>query len=250
MCLMGRKQSELRDEGVPSIVFWLAQQHLNSDPVRAEAARYVGERWPFTNGYHHAKVLKTLASEEDPHLHGMRLLTEDYAELFGLAPDEQFEHVGVVGPLVPVARERCGHTLKSDKQCPRDAIPGAGFCGYHGGSWINETERAEMVGKISEKLVDLSSRAVTVLADLMDNARSEKVRLDAAAAILDRIGVGPINKLELSVTPQAEEAADQIRARVIQLAASDGKRVDQDRPVAGEVLASTDEPAGETGAAQ
>ncbi len=247
---MGRKQSDLRDDGVPSVVFWLAQQHLNSDTERATAARYVGERWPYTNGYNHAKVLKTLAAEEDPHLNGMRLLTEDYADLFGLAPDEQFEHVGVISPLVPVGRERCGHTLKSDKQCPRDAIPGAGLCGYHGGSWINESERAEMVGKVSEKLVDLSGRAIEVLAHLMDNARSEKVRQDSAMAILDRIGVGPVNKLELSVTPAAEEAAEQIRARVIELAASDGVRVDRNRPgseiVPGEVVP----PPEATGAAQ
>lgn len=233
---MGRDYKQLKADGVTPLVAWLAQQHANSDPTRAEAARYVGERWGFTNGYHHIHVLRALAAEEDPHLHGLRLLTEDYAELFGLEPDEQFENVGVISPLVPVARERCGHMLKSGKQCGRDAVPGAGLCGYHGGSWINETERAEMVSKVSERLVDLSLRSVAVLADLMDNARSEKVRHDAAVAIIDRIGLSPVQKVELGITSGAEEAADEVRGRLLRIAARNGLTVP------GEVTESTDEP--------
>lgn len=234
---MARTRNDLRDSGVPSLVEWLAQQHNNSDPIRSSAARSVGERWPFTNGYNHTRVLKILAAEEDPHLTGLRLLTEDYADQFGLSSTEQFEHVGVISPLVPVASEPCGHIYKSGKGCGRDSIPGAGKCGWHGGSWINESERADMVAKVSEKLVDLSVRSVTVLAELMDGAKSEKVRYDAAVAILDRIGISPVNKVELSLTPKAEDAAEEIRARVLQLATKDGEAV-----VPGEVTAVTDEP--------
>lgn len=219
---MGRKSSELRKDGVPLLVEWMAQQHNNSDPVRAAAARYIGDRWPFSNGYNHARVLKLLGSENSEYLHGARLLTEDYAETFGLEADEQFEHVGVIGPLVPVAREQCTHHYKSGKLCDRDAVPGSGACGYHGGSWMNESERAEMVQRVSERLVDISDRAVGVLADLMDNARSEKVRHDAAVAILDRVGVGPVSKVELEITPAAEEAAAEIRGRLLKLAARNG----------------------------
>lgn len=217
---MGKpKKSSGRSDEVPPIWEWLAQQHNNADPLRAEAVRHVGERWQFGPWYNHRKVMSTLQAEESEHLHGMRLLQQDFVEFFDIEPEGQIrEHgLGVVSPLIPVGREQCTHTYRSGRRCRRDAVPGAGMCGDHGGSWISETERAEMVEKISQRLVDIGDRAIATMADLMDNAKSEKVRGDMAIAILDRIGVGPINKVELSVTPEAERVAHEVRARILEL---------------------------------
>lgn len=200
---------------------WLAQQHMNVDPERAEAARYVAERWQFGSWYKHSKVLAILQAEKSPYLHGMRLLTDDFVEAFGVPEEEQLRkhRLGVISPLVPVNREQCDHRYGSGKQCTRDAIPGTGRCGDHGGSWISDSERAEMVQKISGRLVDLSDRAVAVMADLMDNARSEKVRGDMAIAILDRIGVGPMTRVELDVTPASERVAAELKSRIYEMQA-------------------------------
>lgn len=223
----------------PPLWEWLAQQHNNTDPIRAEAARYLGERWQFGVWYNHRKVLSSLQAEESEHLHGVRLLTQDFAELFDLSPDEQLtdQQMGTVAPLVPVGREQCSHEFKGGRKCRRDAVPGAGVCGKHGGSWVTETERAEMAAKISEKLVDLGDRAVATMAYLMDNAKSEKVRGDMAVELLNKIGAGPVTKMELSVTPAAEDAAREVKGRLIAL-----------RPdlavVPGQVTEVRDEPAG------
>lgn len=229
---------------VPPIWEWLAQQHNNTDPVRAEAARYIVGRWQLGPWYNHRKVLSTLQSEDSDHLHGTRLLTQDFVEFFGIEPRDQVrEHnLGVVSPLIPVGREQCTHRYRSQKQCTRDAIPGTNLCGNHGGSWITDDERAEVVQKVSAKLVDISERAVVVLADLLDNAKSEKVRYDAAVAILDRVGVGPIQKLELSVTPEAERVASEVRSRILEL-----KRRNEDT-VEGEVVSDSDDEGQASGA--
>lgn len=224
---MGKRTAAASDD-TPPFWEWLAQQHNNTDPVRAAAARYIAERWQFGIWYNHRRVLSTLQAEDSEHLHGTRLLTQDFVELFDVSASDQLRehHLGVVSPLVPVGREQCEHQYRSGKRCSRDAVPGAGQCSNHGGSWINETERAEMVEKVSARLVDLAERAVATLADLMDNAKSEKVRGDAAIAILDRVGVGPIQKLELSVTPEAEKVASEVRARIYELKAKiDGETV-------------------------
>lgn len=233
---MGKPRSD-----VPPFWEWLAQQHNNSDPVRAEAARYIAERWQFGPWYNHRKVLSTLQAEGSDHLHGARLLTQDFVDLFDVEPAAQLrEHnLGVVSPLVPVGREQCTHHYRSGKQCSKDAIPGTSLCGNHGGSWITDEERAEVVQKVSARLVDISERAVVVLADLLDNAKSEKVRYDAAVAILDRVGVGPIQKLELSVTPEAERVASEVRARILEL-----KRKNEEGVVPGEVVVEDETEAG------
>lgn len=206
-------------DDVPDLWEWLAQQHNNTDPVRAEAVRHVAERWQFGPWYNHRKVLATLQAEDSEYLHGLRLVTQDFVELFDVPANEQVRRhgIGVVSPLVPVGREQCGHHYRSGKRCGRDSVPGAGLCGNHGGSWISETERAEIVEKVSARMVDIADRAVATLADLMDNAKSEKVRGDAAVAILDRVGVGPIQKMELSVTPEAEKIAEEIRGRILEI---------------------------------
>lgn len=215
-CLMGEPD---RQDDVPPVWEWMAQQHNNTDPERAEAARYVSERWQYGPWYSHRKVLSTLTAEKNEHLHGFQLLTQDFVELFDIGVKDQLgEHrLGVVSPLVPVGREQCTHTYRSGKQCKRDSVPGAGLCGDHGGSWISEAERALIVERVSARLVDISERAVATMADLMDNARSEKVRGDMAIAILDRIGVGPITKMELDITNNAEDAATRVRDRMEQI---------------------------------
>jgi len=207
---------------VPPFWEWMAQQHNNSDPARAAAARYIGDRWQFGPWYKHQRVLSALGTEESEHLRAARLLTDDYAELFGLDVAEQlhgFQATGVISPLVPVTADQCQWVYKSNKRCTRDAAPGADKCGWHGGTMITEQERVEIVAQIAARLVDISDRAVATLAHLMDNAKSEKVRHDSAVAILDRIGVGPISKVELDITQSAEFQAAQVRERLGKLRA-------------------------------
>lgn len=199
------------EERPPAFWEWMGRQHLNADPMRAAAAIHVKSRWDLGPWYRNNEALRALEGENSEHAQGLRLLTQDYAEQFDKsARDQMAERLGAISPLVQVFREQCS-------KCTADALPGAGVCSKHGGSWITEEERANVSAAIQERLVGLSVRAVSVLDDLMTNAKSEKVRYDAAVAILDRSGLGAVQKVEVSVTETAESAASEIRGRLISL---------------------------------
>ena len=230
-------QPPVESEEAPPIWEWMAQQHLNPDPECADAASHVNERWGFNHYYNHARALRSLQSEQSEYLHGLRKLTEQYTDQFGLEPNLQIKAYGSISPLIPLHRERCSYETSPSRFCKRDAVPGTGLCGNHGGQWITDAERLEIVKKISGRLVDISDRAVHVISDLMDNARSEKVRLEAAIAVLDRIGLSPVQQIELNVTNQAEEAA----ALVLENLNKIGEQLQNRRRIESEILAKDDD---------
>lgn len=196
---------------------WLAQQSSNLDPERAEAAKYVTERWPVT--YANAdRILRALIAEDSEFVVGFRLLIEEYVDFFGIDPRKQLETLRMVAPGVNVTVTRCS-------ECKREEVPGTGKCARHGVGLMTEQERRDLVDRISEKMVLASDRALRVVLDLMDNAKSEKVRGDMALALFDRIGAGPISKVELDVTPRAEAAANEVRGRLLKLQAVQQERL-------------------------
>lgn len=235
---MARRKSEGEDTpDIPPVWEWMAGQHLNSDPECAEAARHVSGRWGFSPYYNHARALRTLQSENSEHLNGLRRLTEQYADQFGIEPSKQIKTYGAITPLIPLHREQCSHDTSPGRHCTRDAVPGTGLCGNHGGQWITDAERLEIVRQISGRLVDISERAVSTLADLMDNAKSEMVRMQSAVSILDRIGLSPVQQIELNVTNQAEEAAAQVLENLTRI----GEQLENRRRVESQILAREDD---------
>lgn len=232
---MARNQSD--EDEIPPIWEWMAGQHLNSHPECAAAARHVSERWGFNPYYNHAVALRSLQSEQSEHLNGLRLLTEQYADQFGISPTKQIKAYGAITPLIPLTREQCTHETSPGRHCTRDAVPGTGVCGNHGGQWITDAERLEIVRQISGRLVDISDRAVRTLADLMDNAKSEMVRMQSAIAVLDRIGLSPVQQIELNVTNQAEEAAAQVLENLERI----GAQLENRRRVESQILATEGE---------
>lgn len=215
------------DEPAESFPQWLAQQTSNLDPDRAEAAKYVVERWPVTMTSAD-RTLRTLIAEDSEHVSGFRLLIEEYVDYFGLDPSKQIDVLRMVAPGVEVPREKC-------TECKREAVAGTGKCQRHGVGLMSEQERQLLVARVSERLVLASDRAVRVMLDLMDNARSEKVRGDMALALFDRIGAGPTTKIELNVSKSAEEAAEEVRGRLFKLrSVQDDRRAAEHDVVQGE----------------
>jgi hypothetical protein len=223
-----------KQKTAPPFHMWMAEQHLNTDPTRRDAAIHIRDRFGFYENYRHGFILRKLVAEDSPHVRGAQQLADDYARLFNLEPDKQMQTFGGISPLVPVVLEQCNHLTRANRACQRDAVPGTGRCGYHGGQWVTENERAAVVKEISGRLVDISDRAVRVIADLMDNAKSEKVRLDAAIAVLDRVGVGPTQTLELDLTTSAESTAAEVIARLERL------RPDADEAVLKDITATAE----------
>lgn len=206
-----------KSEKRPPLWRWFSSQVAHSDPARAAAAREVRERWDLPTKRFSA-IDRALASEDSAHLVPFRLLLDEYRTVFGVDDgDEDFaRETGMAGLLVPFGPELC-------ESCTRDAVPGTGKCARHGGQWISPKDAADISRRIHDRLLTLSESALRVLQDLMDNGRSEQVRMMAATSILDRAGVGPHMNVnhsgEITVT-DTDAAAIELRGRLERLAAN------------------------------
>lgn len=204
-----------RTEVRPPLWRWFSVQTAHTVQHRAAAARHVKER--FNLAYiRFSSVDRALAKEESEHLVGFRELMDEYRELFDIpADDDDFaRQTGVGGKMVPFTIEMC-------EKCAREAIPGTGMCGRHGGQWISEKDQADISRRIHERLLIGAVKALQVLEDILDNERSGHVRVQAAAMLLDRAGIGAHINVNHSgsVTIQAtDEATQAIEARLAMIA--------------------------------
>ena len=66
---------------------------------------------------------------------------------------------------------------------------------------------------------ELYQRALNVQADLMMNAKSEKVRTDAANSLLTQLKVSEIKKVELNIGVKEDSSITQLRQATLELAA-------------------------------
>jgi hypothetical protein len=83
-----------------------------------------------------------------------------------------------------------------------------------------------------------TDKAVRVLEELLDEGRSEMVRLQAATALLDRAGIGPTSKVEIDMGSAGVDAANFLRDRLAEVEKSmtkvdeiEAHRVDDDTEV-------------------
>lgn len=194
---------------------WFSVQIGHSDPARAAAAKHVRDRWN-TAFISFAKIDRSLAKEDSPHLLGFRELLDEYRMLYGISDDDDnfARETGVGGKLLPFAPEKC-------EDCGREAIPGTGKCAKHGGQWISEKDRADISRRLHDRLLIMSESALQVLQDILDNEKSGHVRVQAAALVLDRAGFGANVNVTHSGTlaiDASDEAMDAIRGRLSQLA--------------------------------
>lgn len=203
------------EERRPPLWRWFSTQTAHTDPVRAAAARTIKERWNLS-ATRFGKIDRDLAGEDSEFLVPFRQLLEEYRILYeiGEGDDDFAREVGSAGPLIPTYVELC-------RSCHREAIPGTDMCARHGGQWISAKDQADVSRRIHDKLLIAAESSVRVLQDLMDNGRSEQVRLMAATAVLDRAGIGATVNInhtgEITVDSQTE-AATAIKARLERLA--------------------------------
>lgn len=167
---------------------------------------------------------RALAKEDSEFLVGFRELLDEYRVVFDIADsDDDFaRQTGVGGPMLPVSIERC-------EKCGRQAIPGTGQCARHGGQWISEKDMADISHRLRERILVMSESALRVLQDLMDNAKSEQVRSQTAAIILDRAGLGAhvnINHSGQITVADSDEAMVAIQDRLNSLAINIHKRAE------------------------
>lgn len=193
-------------EDTPQLNAWLAAQIHHSDPVCAATARAARERWDL-NFTIAAKIERTWAAEDSEHLLAFRRLLDEYREVYQL--DERslrsfLLQTSAHATLMPVSIEYC---TKCNK---REAIPGTGLCARDGGQWLTDEDRINISGQVSDRLLELQMNAVRTLQDLMDNAGSEMVRMQAAIAILDRSGKGAELNVRHSIDVEAQDRASAV----------------------------------------
>lgn len=194
---------------------WFSGQTAHSVTIRAEAAKHVSGRFnlAYTRFSH---IDRALTKEDSEHLIGFRELLDEYRALFNIEDDDSefARQTGVGGKMLPFAPEVC-------ENCHRPAIPGTGRCQRHGGQWVSEKDMADMSRILRERVLQMSMSALRVLQDLMDNAKSEQVRSQAAAMILDRAGIGAhvnVNHSGLVTIESSDEAMVSIHNRLSALA--------------------------------
>lgn len=211
----GSSEDGERKEKRPPLWRWFSTQVAHSDSARAKAARAVRERWDLPT-VRFSKIERALASEDSEHLVPFRMLLDEYRITFGIGDDDEdfARETGMAGLLVPFGPELCD-------QCTRDAVPGTGKCARHGGQWLSPQDMQSISHRLHDRLLAMSEGALRVLQDLMDNGRSEQVRMMAATTVLDRAGIGPHMNVhhsgQVNVTGM-DEAAAALRDRLDRLA--------------------------------
>lgn len=211
----GASKTRSKDEKPPPLWRWFSTQIAHTDPAKAEAARVVRERWDLPSKTFRS-IDRALASEDSGYLIAFRQLLDEYRVTFeiGLDDDAYARETGMGGLLIPFAPETC-------ESCTREAIPGTGKCGRHGGAYLSPKDAADLSRRIHDRILTMSEAALRVLQDLMDNGRSEQVRMMAATSVLDRAGIGPhmnINhtgEIEISAS---DTAAAELRVRLERIA--------------------------------
>jgi hypothetical protein len=96
----------------------------------------------------------------------------------------------------PTEEERCtARSKQRGDRCDRYSSAGQKVCYYHGGASPQAKAKAE------ERLAIMADRAMEVLADVMDDPESsDRDKVRAAVATLDRAGYGAQRRVELTTT--------------------------------------------------
>lgn len=204
-----RAQEAKRAQGLTRISKWLSVQSNNLDPLRREAASHVMSRWEVADPYFNpGRVLRTLTREQSPYLTGFQLLLDDYRTEFH--DDKAIREIGAAGPFTPVEIILCA-------KCSRTAVAGSDLCAKHGGQFLTPEDQQRISAHTAQMLTALTSKAVGALDDLMDNAKSEKVRFDAASRVLELAGIGPGMRITIDDSGAAQRQREAIEARIVQM---------------------------------
>jgi hypothetical protein len=110
-------------------------------------------------------------------------------------------------------------------------------------SAISTYHRTQLVTKILQQALipqwllnqDLYQKALNVSADLMLNARSEKVRADAANNLLNQLKMPETSKVELDVTMKEDDSIADLRKTTLELVAQQRKMIEAGAMKAGDV---------------
>jgi hypothetical protein len=90
---------------------------------------------------------------------------------------------------------RCctAHSTRTGERCKRAPINGGTVCHMHGGS------APQVKAKAADRLAELIDPAIRRLEHLIDDADTDSVRLAAVKDVLDRVGLGARQKVDIEV---------------------------------------------------
>lgn len=113
-------------------------------------------------------------------------------------------------------------------------------------SYVTAYNKSKLVNLIFEQTLipsyvlnqDLYQRALNVQADLMINAKSEKVRTDAANSLLTQLKMPEVTKVELDIKVKEDSAIDALRQATLGLARAQRLSMESGQMTAEEVAHS------------
>lgn len=108
------------------------------------------------------------------------------------------------------------HSSRTGEQCKSYAIIGGDVCVTHGGSapQVREAARKRILRMVDDALTGMAALAGIAGSGL--GAESEAVRQRALADLLDRAGLKPTDKLEITEESVTNEALDEAIARALE----------------------------------
>lgn len=114
------------------------------------------------------------------------------------------------------------HSSQTGEPCKQYAIPGTTVCHWHGGNApaTRDAARRRLAALVPDALTGLEGMAG--LRTLDEMAKKEEVRLRALMDILDRAGLKPTDKVQVTEEPVINEALDEAIAKALDLRLGEG----------------------------
>lgn len=109
------------------------------------------------------------------------------------------------------------HSSQTGEPCKQYAIPGSTVCHWHGGNApaSRDAARRRLAALVPDAITGIEGLAG--LRTLDEMAVKEEVRLRALQDLLDRAGLKPTDKLEVTETAVTNEALDEAIAKALDL---------------------------------
>lgn len=215
---------ERRDRATRAIGFkaWLSELS-DADPVReGEYAPIYGiaEDKRFSVTYNFEKYAETIREHARSTEHGEKLIdlllkAEAEWRIDKATTKKSREALSIEKSKTPVVAEiRCGFTFKSGSTCTSFAIPGSPRCERHGGALLDPMTRQSMLMVAYSRLIEGSETAVETLIEVCESSKSDMARVQAAKEILDRAGLTPEVRINVTTEDTSESRIQRLQEQL------------------------------------
>lgn len=231
--LTAKRIDSVGTDKVPPFERWLLAQRHNPDPELAAAATYIAGEFALGPWYRHDRVVRQLQAESSPYHRGALRLYDRWMEKYPNARPEDAVTTGALPDRTLPVEVDVDEVMPlcDTKDCTRPSFP-SGKCWFHGGAdaYLSDEERNRIAAHVADRITHGNERAMSVLLEILNNGKSEKVRADIAIKMLEFGGHAAVQTLRIVNDEDANSPARIVMERLNQLAAGHGDPLAIDNP--------------------